>query len=44
MQSFTLGVDPTLGLAYVLYAMNNNEMSFGPFGKVGVFENMYCFL
>ncbi len=34
MQSFTLMVDLTLGLDYVLYAMNNNEMSFGPFEKL----------
>jgi hypothetical protein len=34
MQSFTLRVDLTLGLDYVLYAINNNEMSFGPFEKL----------
>jgi hypothetical protein len=34
MQSFTLWVDLTLGLDYVLYAMNNNETSFGPVEKL----------
>ncbi len=44
MQSFTLWVDVALGLDYVLYALNNNEMSFGPFEKLEFFETMDCLL
>jgi hypothetical protein len=43
MQSFTLRVDLTLRLDYVVYAMNNNEMSFGPFEKLEFLKPcMFC--